>query len=107
VSRHLGRHLVTSDYSVRLDSEVIPYAWDWDPITFSEPGKFTEMSTIVHHLKELKLRHPALSDLQYFAQLNSTHQWHSQSISFLGLGLSSIGGILVAAAVVTTLIILY
>ncbi len=53
------------------------------------------------------LEHPALSDLQCFAQLNSTRQWHGQSISFLGLGLSSIGGNLVAAAVVTTLIILY
>jgi hypothetical protein len=65
------------------------------------------MSTVVQHLKELKLRHPALSDLQYFAQLNTTRQWHGQSICFLGLGLSSIGGILVAAAVVTVLIILY
>ena len=102
-----GRHLVTSDYSVRLDSEVIHYEWEWDPITFLEPGEFAEMSTVVHHLKELKLRHPALSDLQYFAQLNTTRQWHGQSIGFLGLGLSSIGGILVAVAVVTTLIILY
>jgi hypothetical protein len=77
---------------VRLDSEVIHYEWDWDPITFLEPDEFIKMSTVVHHLKELKLRHPALSDLQYFAQLNSTRQWHGQSISFLGLGLSSIGG---------------
>jgi hypothetical protein len=102
-----GRYLVTSNYSVCLDCEVIHYEWDWDPITFLEPGEITEMSTVVHHLKELKFRHPALSDLQYFAQLNSTCQWHGQSISFLGLGLSSIGGILVAATVVTTLIILY
>jgi len=87
-----GRHLITSDYSVRLDSEVIHYEWDWDPITFLEPDEFIKMSTVVHHLKELKLRHPALSDLQYFAQLNSTQQWHRQSISFLGLGLSSNGG---------------
>ena len=65
------------------------------------------MSTVVQHLKELKLRHPALSDLQYFAQLNTTRQWHGQSIGFLGLGLSSIGGMLIAAAVVTVLIILY
>ena len=102
-----GSHLVTSDYSVRLDSEVLHYEWDWDPITFLDPEEFTEMSTVVQHLKELKLRHPALSDLQYFAQLNTTRQWHGQSIGFLGLGLSSIGGMLIAAAVVTVLIILY
>jgi hypothetical protein len=86
---------------------VIHYRWDWDPVTFLEPGEFSEMFTVVHHLKELKLHHPALSDLQYFAQLNSTGQWHGQSIRFLGLGLFSIAGILVAIAVVTTLGILY
>jgi hypothetical protein len=92
---------------VRLDSEVLHYKWDWDPITFLDPEEFHEMSTVVQHLKELKLCHPALYDLQYFAQLNTTHQWHGQSIGFLGLGLSSIGGMLIAAAVVTVLIILY
>jgi hypothetical protein len=89
-------HLVTSDYSVCLNSEVIHYDLDWDPITFLEPREFNEMSTVVHHLKELKLWHPTLSYLQYFVQLNTTHQWHGQSINFLGLGLSLIGGILVA-----------
>ncbi len=68
-----------------LDSKVIHYEWDWDLITFLEPEEFSEMSTVVHHLKELKLRHPALSDLQYFAQLNSTRQWHGQ-IQLLGSG---------------------
>jgi len=102
-----GHHLVTSDCSVRLDSEVIHYEWDWDPITFLEPDEFSKMSTVVNHLKESKLRHTALSDLQYFAQLNSTRQWHRQSISFLGLGLSSVRGILVVTAIVAGLIILY
>jgi len=99
-------HLVTFDYSFRLDSEVIHYEWDWDLITFLEPGEFTEMAMVVHRLKELKLQHPALYDLQYFIQLNSTRQWHCKSISFLGMGLSSIGAILVAITVVTTLGIL-
>jgi hypothetical protein len=61
-----GCHLVTSNYSVRLDSEVLHYKWNWDLITFLEPTEFTEMATVFHHLKELKLQHPALPNLQYF-----------------------------------------
>jgi len=42
-----ARHLVISDYSVRLDSQILHYDWNWDPITFLDPGEFMEMSHVV------------------------------------------------------------
>jgi hypothetical protein len=69
-------HIVISDYSVRLDSEILHYNWNWDPITSLEPGEFEEISHVVGHLRELKLHHPALRlAVLCIAQLHSSVVW--------------------------------
>jgi hypothetical protein len=61
--------MVTSDYSVKLDSDILHFKWDWDPITFLPAGEVEEMAKTLKHLKEIKLHHPDLSELQYFTWL--------------------------------------
>ncbi len=35
-------HLVTSDWSVRLNNSIIHYEWDWDPINFLPAGEMAK-----------------------------------------------------------------
>jgi hypothetical protein len=82
-------HLVTSDYSVRLDTNIIHLEWDWDPITFLPAGEYEEMAEVLKHIAELKLHQPDLSDLQYLTQLDSIRST-STSGSILAGSASSI-----------------
>jgi hypothetical protein len=64
-------HLVTSDYSVHLDANIMHSEWDWDPISFLPAVEYQEMSEVLKHIGELKLHQPDMSDLQYLTQLDS------------------------------------
>jgi hypothetical protein len=64
-------HLVTSDYSVRLDANIMHFKWDWDLITFLPGREYEEMAEVLKHIGELKLHQLDLSDLQYLTQLDS------------------------------------
>jgi hypothetical protein len=71
-------HLVTSDWSVRLNESIIHYEWDWNPITFMPAGEMEQMGEALKHIGELQLHQPDLADLQYLAQLGNAQ---SASIS--------------------------
>ncbi len=64
-------HFLTSDYSVRLDANIMHFEWDWDPITFLPAGEYEEMAEVLKDIGELKLHQLDLSDLQYLTQLDS------------------------------------
>jgi len=54
-----SEHMATSDYS-----DILHFEWDWDPIMFLPAGEIEEMAETLKHLKELKIHHPDLSELQ-------------------------------------------
>jgi len=85
-------HLVTSDYSVRLDTNIMHFQWDWDLITFLPAGTYEEMVEELKHIGELKLHQPDLSDLQYLSQLDSIRST-SASGSILAGSASSMSGL--------------
>ena len=66
-------HLVTSDWSVRLNDSILHYEWDWDPINFLPAGEMEQMAEALKHIGELRLHHPDLTDLQYLPQLGNAH----------------------------------
>ncbi len=78
-------HLVTSDYSVLLDTNIVHYEWDWDHISFLLPREMEQMGEGLKQIGELRLHQPDLADLQYLTQLgmaqtilatrSSTSEW--------------------------------
>ncbi len=49
-------HLVTSDWSVRLNDSILHFEWDWDPISFMPAGEMEQMSEALKHIGELRLQ---------------------------------------------------
>jgi hypothetical protein len=66
-------HLVTSDWSVRLNDSILHLEWDWDPISFMPAGEMEQMSETLKHIGELRLHQPDLSELQYLTRLNNVN----------------------------------
>ncbi len=79
-------HLATSDYSVRLASEVLHFGWDWDPLTLLLAGDIAEMGRMLRNLSDLHLHHPDLLELQYITRQNLS----SVDIGRLDLGLQGL-----------------
>jgi len=102
-------HLVTSNYSVCLDANIMHFEWDWDPITFLPAGEYEEMAEVLKHIGKLKLHQPDLSDLQYLTQLDSIRST-SASGSILAGSASSMSGLAFnlagAAFIVSSVVIL-
>jgi hypothetical protein len=79
-------HLATSDYSVRLASEVVHYGWDWDPLTLLPAGDIADMGRMLRNLLDLHLHHPDLRELQYITRQNMS----TADIGRLDLGLQGL-----------------
>ncbi len=79
-------HLATSDYSVRLASEVVHYGWDWDPLTLLPAGDIADMGRMLRNLSDLHLHHPDLLELQYITRQNMS----AADIGRLDLGLQGL-----------------
>jgi hypothetical protein len=94
-------HLVTSDWSVRLNDSIIHYEWNWDPLTFMPAGEMEQMSEALKHIGELRLHQPDLADLQYLMQLNS-----AQSASVSGASMSSWAFNIAGAAFIVSFVII-
>jgi len=77
-------HLVTSDWSVRLNDSILHYEWDWDPVNFLPAGEMQQMSEALKHIGELRLHHPDLTDLQYLTQLGSAHSTSALGFNIAG-----------------------
>jgi hypothetical protein len=84
-------HMVTSDYSVKLDSNILHFDWDWDPVTFLPAGEVEEMAETLKHLKELKLHYPDLSEFQYFTRLREAQSSSGLGFSQMTNGLTTVG----------------
>jgi hypothetical protein len=64
-----SEHLVTSDFSIRLDSEIIHFEWDWDPLSLLPAGEIEEMDQTLKNLSSLNLQQPDLADLRYITKI--------------------------------------
>ncbi len=64
-------HLVTSDFSVKLNHSIVHYKWHQDPFNFLPADKYHQMEETLKHVGELRLHQPDLSDLQYLTRLGS------------------------------------
>jgi hypothetical protein len=102
-----SEHMVTSDYSVKLDSDILHFEWDWDPITFLPAGEVEEMAETLKHLKELKLHHPDLSELQYFTRLRETQNSSGSGLLQMTNGLTTVGVGLTFVFVIVVVFIVY
>jgi hypothetical protein len=76
-------HVATSDYSVRLASEVMHFTWDWDPLTLLPAADIEEMGKVLRNMSHLHLVHPDLLELQYITRQNNA----TSELERLGLGL--------------------
>ncbi len=54
-------HLVTADWSVRLNDSILHYEWNWDPLNFLPAGEMEQMAEALKHIGELRLHHPDLT----------------------------------------------
>jgi hypothetical protein len=102
-------HLVTSDYSVRLDANIMHFEWDWDPINFLPHGEFEEMAGVLNKIGELKLHQPNLADLQYLTQLDSVRS-SSVTGSILAGTASSMSGMafnVAGAAFIVSVVVIF
>jgi hypothetical protein len=79
-------HLATSDYSVRLASEVVHYDWNWDPLTLLPAGDIADMGHMLRNLSDLHLHHPDLLELHYLTRQNMS----ASDIGRLDLGLQGL-----------------
>jgi hypothetical protein len=79
-------HLATSDYSVRLASEVLHFGWDWDPLTLLPAGDIADIGRMLKNMSDLHLHHPDLLELQYITWQNGS----SSDIGRLDLGLQGL-----------------
>ncbi len=94
-------HLVTSDWSVRLNDSIIHYEWDWDPITFMPAGEMEQMGEALKHIGELWLHQPDLADLQYLTQLGN-----AQRASISGASMSSWAFNITGAAFIVSFVVI-
>jgi hypothetical protein len=71
VQRTFPHHLVTSDFSGKLNTSIVHYEWKWDLISFLPEGKYQQMQETLKNLGDLWLHQPDLSELQYLTCLGS------------------------------------
>jgi hypothetical protein len=95
-------HLVTSDWSVRLNDSILHYEWDWDPINFLPAGEMAQMSEALKHIGELRLHHPDLTDLQYLMQLGKAHSDSTLGAYMFGWAFNIAGAAFVISFVLIT-----
>jgi hypothetical protein len=94
-------HLVTSNWSVRLNNSIIHFEWDWDPINFMPAGEMEQMGEALKHIGELRLHQPDLADPQYLTQLSCAH-----SASISGASMSSWAFNIAGAAFIVSFVII-
>ncbi len=94
-------HLVTSNWSVRLNNSILHYEWNWDPISFMPAGEMEQMNEALKHIGELRLHQPDLANLPYLTQLGNAH-----SASISGASMSSWAFNIAGAAFIVSFVII-
>ena len=64
-------HTVISDFTIRLDSEIITYDWAWEPLEFMPPEQVTVLGDTIQELQRLGVNRPSFSELQYTSRTDS------------------------------------
>jgi hypothetical protein len=93
-------HLVTSDWSVRLNDSILHFEWDWDPISFMPAGEMEQMNEALKNLGDLRLHQPDLSELQYLTQLNNAHSYSVSGASMSSWAFNIAGAAFIVSFVV-------
>jgi len=82
---HLKQHLVISDISIKLDSDLLHFEWRWDDVTLNDldPERINED---LKFLEDNGIRRPTYSDLQEL-QLHQRRApgWWATIVSFVGV----------------------
>jgi hypothetical protein len=87
---HFAEHLATSDYSIRLDSEIVHFDWDWDPLTLFPAGEIEEKAETLKNLSSLNLQQPDLAHLQYITKIKEAEHNSEFGFNKLDVGLSDL-----------------
>jgi hypothetical protein len=61
---HFSEHLATSNFSIRLDSEIVHFECDWDPLSIFPAGEIEEMAETLKNLSTLNFQQPDLANLR-------------------------------------------
>jgi hypothetical protein len=108
---HFAEHLATSDYSIRLDSEIVHFEWDWDPLTLFPAGEIEEMAETLKNLSGLNLQHTDLAHLQYITKIKEAEHNSEFGFNKLDVGLSDLasrifGGLTTLGAGFSTIVLI-
>jgi hypothetical protein len=87
---HFAEHLATSDFSIRLDSEIVHFEWDWDPLAIFPAEEIKEMAETLRNLSALNLQKPDLAELRYVTKIKEAEHNSEFGFSKLDLGLSDL-----------------
>ncbi len=85
-----AEHLATSDYSIRLDSEIVHFEWDWDPLEIFPAEEIQEMAETLKNLSALNLQKPDLAELRYVTKIKEAEHNSEFGFNKLDLGLSDL-----------------
>ncbi len=108
---HFSEHLATSDYSIRLNSEIVHFEWDRDPLSIFPAGEIEEMAETLKNLSALNLQQPNLADLQYVTKIKEAEHNSEFGFNKLDIGLSDLasrifGGLTTLGAGFSTIILI-
>ena len=87
---HFAEHLATSDFSIRLDSEIVHFDWDWDPLAIFPAEEINEMAETLKNLSALNLQKPDLAELRYVTKIKEAEHNSEFGFNKLDLGLSDL-----------------
>jgi len=108
---HYAKHLATSDYSIRLDSKIVHFEWDWDPLSLLPAGEIEELAETLKNLSALNLQQPDLVDLQYATKIKEAEHNSEFGFNKLDMGLKDLasrifGGLMTLGAGFSTIILI-
>jgi hypothetical protein len=86
-----ANHLATSDFSIKLDSEIVHFKWDWDPLSLLPAREIEEMAQTLKNLSSMNLQQPNLADLRYATKIKEAEHNSEFGFNQLDLGLSHLG----------------
>jgi hypothetical protein len=87
-------HTVLSDFTIRLDSEIITYDWTWEPLEFMPPEQVSVLTDTIQELQRLGVNRPSFSELQYTSRTDSgirSYAGVSSTITLVVAGCSLVG----------------
>jgi hypothetical protein len=73
-----------------LDSEIVHFEWDWDPLAIFPAEEIKEMAETLKNLSALNLQKPDLAELRYVTKIKEAEHNSEFGFSKLDLGLSDL-----------------